>query len=57
MQGCYDKLNDFIDKYQYWAIGIVAVAVFIVIEVRNYSRDALIILRCYKTSTSTGLLV
>lgn len=30
-KGCYEKFNDFIDKYQYWAIGVSAT--LIVIEI------------------------
>ena len=40
MQGCYDKLNELIDKYQYWAI--VIGAVISVIEVKNRCRDAMV---------------
>ena len=40
MQGCYGKLNELIDKYQYWAI--VIGAVIIVIEVKNRFRDAMV---------------
>ena len=32
MQGCYDKLNNFIDKNQYWAIDIVAVEVLLLLR-------------------------
>ena len=29
LQGCYEKFNEFIDKYQYWAIGVSATLIII----------------------------
>ena len=53
-QGCYDKFNEYIDKYQYWAIGVSATLIAIEVCFFAYMYFLISLVECPSLQSLNG---